>query len=183
MNIAAAADLPTRFRRFRVCAFDRDGNEALGFRDYGFAARMLDALGMKPVRFHTNNPRKLECLTRRSLHVSAGVRHVMTASESICCYLDERHGARATSSLARRFVPDGNGNARQSIGVEAPARRGGGARMRQVFSGVSLLGTSMNQRGPRRCTTSHAFCSSASWRANKANIATVANAATEEIAA
>ena len=54
-----------------------DANSALGFdddeRDYGIAARMLQMLGCTRVRLLTNNPSKLEGLTRAGLDVCGRV--------------------------------------------------------------------------------------------------------------
>jgi len=54
-----------------------DADSALGFdddeRDYGIAARMLQMLGCTRVRLLTNNPSKLEGLTRAGLDVCGRV--------------------------------------------------------------------------------------------------------------
>ncbi|MFL6799948.1 MAG: GTP cyclohydrolase II [Xanthobacteraceae bacterium] len=54
-----------------------DANTVLGFdddeRDYGIAVRMLQALGCTRVRLLTNNPAKLEGLSRAGIDVSARV--------------------------------------------------------------------------------------------------------------
>ncbi len=50
-----------------------EANEALGFkadlREYWFAAQMLKDLGIRKVRLMTNNPRKIEELTRHNIEV------------------------------------------------------------------------------------------------------------------
>jgi GTP cyclohydrolase II len=50
-----------------------DANAALGFdddeRDYGAAARMLQMLGCTRIRLLTNNPTKLDGLTRAGINV------------------------------------------------------------------------------------------------------------------
>jgi len=54
-----------------------DANTVLGFeddeRDYGFAVRMLQMLGCARVRLLTNNPTKLEALSRAGIDVSGRV--------------------------------------------------------------------------------------------------------------
>lgn len=54
-----------------------EANERLGFpadaRDFGIAAQMLRALGIKNVRLMTNNPRKLEVLERYGLTLAEHV--------------------------------------------------------------------------------------------------------------
>ncbi len=54
-----------------------DANSVLGFeddeRDYGIAVRMLQMLGYTRIRLLTNNPRKVEELTRAGIHVSGRV--------------------------------------------------------------------------------------------------------------
>lgn len=51
----------------------REANESLGFdadaRDYGLAALVLKSLKLPPIRLMTNNPRKVEALTRHRLAV------------------------------------------------------------------------------------------------------------------
>jgi GTP cyclohydrolase II len=54
-----------------------DANSALGFdddeRDYGVAVRMLQILGVKRVKLLTNNPAKLDGLTRAGIEVSGRI--------------------------------------------------------------------------------------------------------------
>jgi GTP cyclohydrolase II len=54
-----------------------DANLRLGFaddeRDFGVAARMLEALGQREVRLLTNNPRKVAALERLGIHVAERV--------------------------------------------------------------------------------------------------------------
>jgi GTP cyclohydrolase II len=67
-----------RTYRLQDCGLDTvDANTVLGFdddeRDYGVAVRMLQALGCTRVRLLTNNPAKLDGLSRAGIDVSGRV--------------------------------------------------------------------------------------------------------------
>ena len=72
--------LANKIRTYQLqdCGLDTvDANTVLGFdddeRDYGVAVRMLEALGCTRVRLLTNNPAKLEGLSRAGIDVSGRV--------------------------------------------------------------------------------------------------------------
>ena len=58
-----------------------EANEALGFRDderdYAVAAHMLMSLKVKSIRLMTNNPRKLNDLTRYGIQINGRIPHIM----------------------------------------------------------------------------------------------------------
>lgn len=68
-----------------------ESNRRLGFaddeRDYGHAAAMLRALGIKSVRLLTNNPEKVEGLERAGIEVTERVAHQMPANPHNADYL------------------------------------------------------------------------------------------------
>ncbi len=68
-----------------------EANNALGFPDdlrrYDVAAQMLEQLGVRSVRLITNNPRKVEGLTRHGVVVTGRIPHVMPANEHNAFYL------------------------------------------------------------------------------------------------
>ncbi len=68
-----------------------DANRLLGFgddlRDYGVAAQMLGALGVRSVLLMTNNPAKLEGLRSHGVRVSGRLPHVMPSNEHNRRYL------------------------------------------------------------------------------------------------
>lgn len=71
-----------------------DANLRLGFgddeRDYGHAAAMLDALGIKEVRLLTNNPRKVKGLAEAGIKVVERVAHHMSANPHNADYLETK---------------------------------------------------------------------------------------------
>lgn len=68
-----------------------DANEALGWgadeRDFGVAARMLDLLGIGRIRLLTNNPAKVEALSRRGIEIVARVGHAVPPNGTNDAYL------------------------------------------------------------------------------------------------
>src|SRR5579864_5329232 len=68
-----------------------EANIALGFRDderdYSVAAHMLFSLHVKSIRLITNNPRKIEDLTRNGVKVNGRIPHVMQANDHNRFYL------------------------------------------------------------------------------------------------
>ena len=68
-----------------------DANRRLGFaddeRDYGHAAAMLEALGIRSVRLLTNNPAKVAGLEEAGIDVVARVAHQMPANPHNADYL------------------------------------------------------------------------------------------------
>ncbi len=71
-----------------------EANIALGFRDdereYGVAAHMLDTLRVKSIRLMTNNPRKIEDLTKHGITVTERVPHVLPPNEHNLFYLQTK---------------------------------------------------------------------------------------------
>jgi len=71
-----------------------EANLALGFRDdereYGVAAHMLESLHVKSIRLITNNPKKIEDLTRHGIQVTGRIPHVMPANEYNRFYLETK---------------------------------------------------------------------------------------------
>lgn len=68
-----------------------EANHALGFPDdlrrYDVAAEMLQELGVRSVRLITNNPNKIEGLTRHGVRVNGRIPHVMQPTEHNAFYL------------------------------------------------------------------------------------------------
>jgi GTP cyclohydrolase II len=71
-----------------------EANIALGFRDderdYSVAAHMLKSLHVKSIRLITNNPRKIEDLTKHGIKVNGRIPHVMPANEYNRFYLETK---------------------------------------------------------------------------------------------
>lgn len=71
-----------------------EANLALGFRDdereYGVAAHMLDSLKIKSIRLMTNNPRKIEDLTKHGIEVSERVPHILPSNKHNEFYLQTK---------------------------------------------------------------------------------------------
>lgn len=71
-----------------------DANVALGFRDderdYAIAAHMIASLTVRSVRLLTNNPRKVDELSRYGITVAERVPHVIPANEHNRFYLETK---------------------------------------------------------------------------------------------
>ncbi len=71
-----------------------DANLALGFRDdereYSVAAHMLMSLHVNSIQLITNNPRKIEDLTKNGIIVNGRIPHVMQANEFNRFYLETK---------------------------------------------------------------------------------------------
>ena len=71
-----------------------EANLALGFRDdereYSIAAHMLHSLRVRSIRLLTNNPRKVEELTRYGVRISGRLPHVIPANEFNRFYLETK---------------------------------------------------------------------------------------------
>ena len=69
-------------------------NEALGFRDdereYSIAAHMLHSLHVRSIRLLTNNPRKIEDLSRLGVRISGRLPHVIPPNEFNRFYLETK---------------------------------------------------------------------------------------------
>ena len=61
-----------------------EANQALGFRDderdYAVAAHMLKRLNVKSIRLMTNNPRKMDGLTKYGIHINGRIPHILPAN-------------------------------------------------------------------------------------------------------
>lgn len=71
-----------------------EANLALGFRDdereYSVAAHMLMSLHVRSIQLITNNPKKIEDLTRHGIQVNGRIPHVMPANEHNRFYLETK---------------------------------------------------------------------------------------------
>jgi GTP cyclohydrolase II len=71
-----------------------DANIALGFRDderdYAIAAHMLHSLDVRSVRLITNNPNKINQLTRYGVEVAGRIPHVIPPNEHNRFYLETK---------------------------------------------------------------------------------------------
>ena len=71
-----------------------DANLALGFRDderdYSVAAHMLESLHVKSIQLITNNPKKIEELTKNGVKVTGRIPHIMPVNEYNQFYLETK---------------------------------------------------------------------------------------------
>ena len=71
-----------------------EANLALGFRDderdYSIAAQMLTTMGIKSIRLLTNNPKKVEELTRHGVRITGRQPHIMPPNEFNRFYLETK---------------------------------------------------------------------------------------------
>jgi GTP cyclohydrolase II len=71
-----------------------EANLALGFRDderdYSVAAHMLESLKVKSIRLITNNPKKIEDLTRNGIRVNGRIPHIMEPNAYNRFYLETK---------------------------------------------------------------------------------------------
>lgn len=71
-----------------------EANIALGFRDderdYSVAAHMLENLKVKSIRLITNNPKKIEELTRNGVFVTGRIPHIMQPNQYNRFYLETK---------------------------------------------------------------------------------------------
>ncbi len=71
-----------------------EANEALGFRDdereYAIAAHMLRSLKVRSIRLMTNNPRKVEDLTRLGVQITGRIPHVIPPNDFNRFYLETK---------------------------------------------------------------------------------------------
>jgi GTP cyclohydrolase II len=98
-----------------------EANIALGFRDdereYSVAAHMLMSLKIKSIRLITNNPKKIEDLTRNGIVVNGRIPHVMPANEHNRFYLE-------TKALKSGHLIDLHGKERLAEQADAPIIEG-----------------------------------------------------------
>jgi len=89
-----------------------EANEALGFRDdereYSIAAHMLMSLKVRSVRLLTNNPKKVDELSRLGVKVSARVPHVIPPNEFNRFYLETKRdrSGHLLDFDGRRHLPE-----------------------------------------------------------------------------
>lgn len=71
-----------------------EANEALGFRDderdYAIAAHMIHSLNVRSIQLMTNNPRKIEQLTRYGVEVTTRLPHVLPPNPFNRFYLETK---------------------------------------------------------------------------------------------
>jgi len=71
-----------------------EANIALGFRDderdYSVAAHMLENLKVRSIRLITNNPKKIEDLTRHGMCVTGRIPHIMQPNQFNRFYLETK---------------------------------------------------------------------------------------------
>jgi GTP cyclohydrolase II len=71
-----------------------EANLALGFKDdereYSIAAQMLKALNVGSINLMTNNPRKIEDISRHGIHVNGRIPHVMEPNKYNRFYLETK---------------------------------------------------------------------------------------------
>jgi GTP cyclohydrolase II len=71
-----------------------EANIALGFRDderdYSVAAHMLETLKVKSIQLITNNPKKIEDLTRNGIKVTGRIPHIMAPNKYNRFYLETK---------------------------------------------------------------------------------------------
>jgi len=71
-----------------------EANLALGFRDdereYSVAAHMLMSLKVRSIQLITNNPRKIDDLTKHGIDVSGRIAHIMPVNEHNRFYLETK---------------------------------------------------------------------------------------------
>jgi GTP cyclohydrolase II len=98
-----------------------EANLALGFRDderdYSVAAHMLESLHVRSIRLITNNPRKIEDLTRLGVKVTGRIAHVMPANEFNRFYLE-------TKAVKSGHLIDFNGKLHLAEQSDAPIVEG-----------------------------------------------------------
>jgi GTP cyclohydrolase II len=98
-----------------------EANIALGFRDdereYSVAAHMLESLHVGSIRLITNNPKKIEDLTRNGVIVNGRIPHVMPANEYNHFYLE-------TKAIKSGHLIDLNGKVRLAEQADPPIIEG-----------------------------------------------------------
>jgi GTP cyclohydrolase II len=89
-----------------------EANVALGFRDdereYSIAAHMLHSLGVGSIRLLTNNPRKVEELSRYGVRISGRLPHVIPPNEFNRFYLETKRdkSGHMLDSLGKPRLPE-----------------------------------------------------------------------------
>jgi GTP cyclohydrolase II len=89
-----------------------EANRALGFRDderdYAIASHMVHSLGVASVRLMTNNPEKIEQLTRHGVEVASRVPHLIPPNEHNRFYLETKasRSGHWIDSLGKGHLPE-----------------------------------------------------------------------------
>jgi len=89
-----------------------EANIALGFRDdereYSIAAHMLKSIGVESVLLMTNNPRKVEDLSRFGIHISGRLPHVIPPNEFNRFYLETKRdkSGHILDGLGKPHLPE-----------------------------------------------------------------------------
>jgi len=107
-----------------------EANLALGFRDderdYSVAAHMLGSLHVRSIRLITNNPRKIEDLSRLGVKVTGRIPHVMPVNEFNRFYLE-------TKAVKSGHLIDINGKMHLAEQSDAPIVEGMDERVIEVL--------------------------------------------------
>jgi GTP cyclohydrolase II len=89
-----------------------EANIALGFRDdereYSIAAHMLKSIGVESILLMTNNPRKVEDLSRFGIHISGRLPHVIPPNEFNRFYLETKRdkSGHILDGLGKPHLPE-----------------------------------------------------------------------------
>ena len=89
-----------------------DANLALGFRDdereYSIAAHMLHSLRIRSIRLMTNNPRKVEELSKLGIHIAGRQPHVIPPNEFNRFYLETKRdkSGHFLDALGKPHLPE-----------------------------------------------------------------------------
>jgi GTP cyclohydrolase II len=89
-----------------------EANLALGFRDdereYSIAAHMLQSLGVRSIRLLTNNPKKVEELTRYGVRITGRLPHVIPANDFNRFYLETKRdrSGHILDSIGKVHLPE-----------------------------------------------------------------------------
>ena len=98
-----------------------EANIALGFRDderdYSVAAHMLESLKVKSIKLITNNPKKIESLTKNGVSVTGRIPHIMQPNKFNRFYLE-------TKAIKSGHLIDFNGKERLPEQGDVPVVKG-----------------------------------------------------------
>ena len=101
-----------------------EANLALGFRDdereYSIAAHMLHSLKVRSIRLLTNNPKKVEELSRYGVRISDRLPHVIPPNEYNRFYLETKRdkSGHILDSLGKAHLPEQGESVRVEGGTE-----------------------------------------------------------------
>ena len=89
-----------------------EANIALGFRDdereYSVAAHMLESLHVKSIQLITNNPKKIEDLTKNGIKVTGRIPHIMQPNQYNRFYLETKalKSGHLMDQLGKEHLPE-----------------------------------------------------------------------------